>query len=122
MQVALAAAPLVRIAPAARAARELDRPSAAVRQRLAARLREVEQGAGFVLIDCAHRRGSHLSPLAAAARHVAVVVTAQGTAITQAYALIKRIAQDQGREHFQIAITRANLDKSSMLFRLSKET
>lgn len=105
--VALPAAPLVHIVPAARAARELDHLSAVGRQRLAGRLQELSQGAGFVLIDCAHRRGGHLSAVAAAARHVAVVVAAQGAAITHAYALIKRIAQDEGRDSFQIAITRA---------------
>jgi flagellar biosynthesis protein FlhG len=103
----LPAAPLVRILPAARAARELDRPNEVSQKRLAARLQELQQGASFVLVDCALRRNGHLSVVAMAARHLAVVVAAQGAAITQAYALIKRIAQDQGRDHFQIAVTRA---------------
>jgi len=60
-----------------------------------------------VLIDSALRRGGHLSPLALAARHMTVVLAAQGTAITQSYALIKRIAQERGRDGFQVAITRA---------------
>jgi flagellar biosynthesis protein FlhG len=106
-QVLLSAAPLVRIMPAARAARALDRLGVAGEQRLAARLREIQQGAGFVLVDCAARRSNHLSALACSARHVAVVVAAQGSAITHAYALIKGISQDQGRDLFQIVITRA---------------
>jgi flagellar biosynthesis protein FlhG len=105
--VALTAAPLVRILPAARAARELDRLSTAGQQRLSSGLREMQQGASFILIDCANRRGGHLSAVATAARHMVVVVAAQGAAITHAYALIKRIAQDHGRDSFQIAITRA---------------
>jgi flagellar biosynthesis protein FlhG len=105
--VALPAAPLVRIVPAARAARELDRLGAAGEQRLAARLRDIQQGANFVLVDCAARRSNHLSPLASSARHVAVVVAAQSGAITHAYALIKGISQDQGRDLFQIVVTRA---------------
>lgn len=107
MQAMLPAAPLVRILPAARAARELDRLGAAAQQRLESRLRDVQQGAGFVLVDCATRRNGHMSPLALAARHIAVVVTAQGSAITQAYALIKRLAQEHGRDLFQIVVTRA---------------
>jgi flagellar biosynthesis protein FlhG len=107
MQVVLPAAPMVRIVPAARAARDLDRMSMAARQHLELRLREVQQGASFVLIDCATRRNGHLSPVASGARHLAVVVGAQGAAITHAYALIKRLSQDQGREAFHIAITRA---------------
>jgi len=106
-QVVLPAAPLVHIVPAARAARELERLGDVAERRLSARLRDVQQGASFVLIDCATRRSGHLSLLANSARHLAIVVTAQSAAITNAYALIKRMAQDQGREHFHIVVTRA---------------
>jgi flagellar biosynthesis protein FlhG len=106
-QVELAAAPLVRIVPAARAARELDHLDADTRLRLADCLEQLQEGAGFVLIDCASRRGGHLSALARAARHLVIVVAAQSSAITHAYALIKRIAQDRIHGGFQIAITRA---------------
>lgn len=105
--VALAAAPLVRIVPAARAARELDHADAAMRQRLAVALAELQCGAGFVLIDCAVRRSGHLSALALAARHLAVVVAAHSSAITHAYALIKHMAQERGRDGFQLVVTRA---------------
>lgn len=107
MQVAVNAAPLVRVVPAARAAREFDRIDESGLQRLAAGLRELQRGAGFVLVDSANRRGGRLSAIAASARHLAVVVAARGPAITDAYALIKRIANDYGRERFQIVVTRA---------------
>lgn len=107
-QVALTAAPLVRVIPSARAARDLDHMSVVARQRLEAGFQAMQEGAGFVLIDCAaNRRAGHLSPLAALARHFVVVVATQGAAITHAYALIKRIFQDYGRDRFQIAVTRA---------------
>lgn len=109
-QVMLQAAPLLRILPAARAARELDHASrlaATARSNLANCLQEMQRGVGFVLIDTAMRRGGHLSPLALAARHMTVVMAAQSSAITSAYALIKRIARERGREGFQVAITRA---------------
>lgn len=106
-QIGLAAAPLVRIIPAARAARELDHADAATTRRLAACLDELQRGAGFVLIDCAVRRSGHLSALAQAARHLAVVVAAQSSAITHAYALIKHMAQERGRDGFQLVVTRA---------------
>lgn len=106
-QIAVNAAPLVRIVPAARAAREFDHLDLSGFQRLAAGLRDIQRGASFVLIDSANRRAGRLSAIAASARHVAVVVAAQGQAITHAYALIKRIAQDYGRDHFQIVVTRA---------------
>lgn len=110
-QAMLAAAPLLRILPAARAARELDhanRIAAAARLNLASCLQEMQQDVDFVLVDATIRRGGHLSPLAVAARHMTMVVAAQGAAITHAYALIKRIAQERGRDGFQIVITRAH--------------
>ena len=109
-QALLAAAPLVRILPAARAARELDnanRIAAAARLNLASCLMDMQQDVDFILIDTATRRGGHLSPLALAARHMTIVVAAQGASITHAYAMIKRIAQERGRDGFQIVITRA---------------
>lgn len=109
-QSLLQAAPMVRVLPAARAARELDHASriaAAARKNLASCLQEMTQDVEFVLVDTTMRRGGHLSPLALAARHMAIIVAAQSTAITHAYALIKRIAQERGRNGFQIVITRA---------------
>ncbi|MBI4983847.1 MAG: MinD/ParA family protein [Rhodocyclales bacterium] len=106
-QVTLPAAPLIRIVSAARAARELDHADGATMQQLGAALYDLQRGASFVLIDCAARRGGHLSALALAARHLAVIVAAHGAAITHAYALIKHMAQDRGRDGFQIVITRA---------------
>lgn len=109
-QAFLQAAPMLQVLPAARAARELDHASriaAAARQNLAACLIEMQQDVEFVLVDTAMRRGGHLSPLALAARHMAIVVAAQGPSITHAYALIKRIAQERGRDDFQIVITRS---------------
>lgn len=105
--VALAAAPLVRIVPAARAARDLDPADEQACQRLADCLIELQRGAAFVLIDCAVRRNGHLSALALAARHLAVVVAAHSSAITHAYALIKHMAQERGRDGFQLVVTRA---------------
>jgi len=109
-QTLLQAAPMVHLLPAARAARELEhasRSAAAARQNLPGCLLEMQQDVDFILVDTAMRRGGHLSPLALAARHMAIVVAAHCAAITHAYALIKRIAQERGRDGFQIVITRA---------------
>ena len=107
-QVAIQAAPLIRIVPAARAARELHVADALHRSRLSSCMTELQGDAAFVLIDCMARRGGQLSALALAARHLAVVVAAQSSAITHAYALIKQLAAARGgRGSFQIVITRA---------------
>lgn len=112
-QIAVDAAPLVRIVPAARAAREFDHLNLSGFRRLAAGLRDIQRGASFVLVDSANRREGRLSAISASARHIAVVVAAQGPAITHAYALIKHIARDYGRDHFQIVVTRARSAEES---------
>ena len=112
-QVLLQAAPLVRILPAARAAHELEDLAAADAMHLTACLNELQRGAAFVLIDCAVGRQGHLSRLAAAARHMAVVVAAQSSAITHAYAMIKHMARERGRSGFQIVITRARSNEEA---------
>jgi flagellar biosynthesis protein FlhG len=107
-QAVLSINPSLRILPAARAARELehaDRSAAAAWGKLGPCLRGLQREVDFILLDTAVRRGGHLSPLALAARHMAIIVAAQSTAITQAYAMIKKIAQERGREGFQVAIT-----------------
>lgn len=112
-QVMRPAAPLVRAVAASRFANELIHVDPVSAGYLNAGLREIQQGASFVMIDCASRRGGHISPLALAARHIAVVVAAQGSAITHAYALIKRLARECGRESFQVVITRARSEEEA---------
>jgi len=106
-QIMQPAAPLVRAVAASRFADEMLHADGACAGHLDAGLQQIQQGASFVLIDCAARRGGHISPLALTARHIAVVVAAQGSAITHAYALIKRLARERGRDAFQVVITRA---------------
>lgn len=81
--------------------------------RLDKALMNLQETHSYVLIDCADRGPRQLSPLALAAPCVAVVVAAQSTAITRAYALIKRLARESGRESFQVVITRARSDEES---------
>ena len=106
-QIMQPVAPRVRAVAASRLATELLDPDAESAACLNAGLRQVQQGAAFVLIDCVAARGGQVSSLALTARHFAVVVAARGQAITHAYALIKRLAREQGRDDFQVVVTRA---------------
>lgn len=91
--------------------------------RLDGALRSLQETHSYVLVDCADRSSQHLSPLALAAPCMAVVVAAQSTAITRAYALIKRLVRESGRESFQVVITRARSDQESLaIFRNMQET
>ncbi len=112
-QIMRPAAPLVRAIAASRFADELLHVDAASAGYLNEGLRQIQQGASFVMIDCATRRGGHISPLALAARHIAVVVAAQGSAITHAYSLIKRLAREGGRDSFQVVVTRARSEEEA---------
>lgn len=73
----------------------------------------LEAAAKFVLIDSLVLEGGHLSLLSALAHHMAVVVAANPDTITQAYAVIKRLAKERGREGFHLAITHARSDKEA---------
>lgn len=112
-QIMQPAAPLVRAVAASRFADELLHVDAISAEHLNSGLRQIQHGASFVLIDCAARQGGHVSPLALAARHVAVVVAAQSSAITHAYALIKRLARERARDRFQVVVTRARSDEEA---------
>jgi flagellar biosynthesis protein FlhG len=122
-QVMLPAAPMVRALAASRFADAPQPLDAISSERLNAGLRQIQQDAAFVLIDCAPRRGGQVSGLALAARHIAVVVAAQGSAITHAYALIKRLAREQERTAFQVVITRARSeDEAQAIFDNLRDT
>lgn len=82
--------------------------------RLDRALKTLQEAHSYVLVDCADRSPDRLSPLALAAPSIAVVVAAQSTAITRAYALIKRLARESGYAAFQVVITRAKSDEESL--------
>lgn len=107
-------APLLSVMSAVQFATDVHQVDATAARRLDAALRQLQKGSSFVLIDCAARNGQHLSPLALAAPHMAVVVAAQSTAITRAYSLIKRLAQERGRDGFHVAITRARTEQEAL--------
>lgn len=79
----------------------------AARRRLDAVIRQLLQAHSYVLVDCADRANSQPSPLMLASPWVAVVVAAETSAITRAYATIKRLARDTGRNAFHVVVTRA---------------
>ena len=107
-------APLLSVMSAARLAADARRVDSAAAARIDAALRQLQEGSSFVLIDCAARSGQSQSALALTAPHIAVVVAAQSSAITHAYALIKRLARERGRDGFNIAITKAQTGPAAL--------
>jgi len=95
------------VLPAHGLASRLHQDSPQIRETLSAVLVPLQAASNFVLIDSYFPKHGHLSLLSSTAYHMAVVIEAEGNSITEAYALIKRLAQERGREGFHVVITRA---------------
>ena len=99
-------APGVQLLRAGRAAREFELGEVGLADRMQAILREIRNEVSYVLIDATLHRGG-LSQLAAAAEHLVITTQPQGAAIKNAYAFVKRVAQDSRRDHLMVTVTRA---------------
>lgn len=108
-------APCLSVISAARFVAAPTQKNTAVKDRLNAAMKQLQEGCNFILMDCAVRHDQYLSPLALTAPHLVVVTSAQGAAITRAYALIKRLSQAYGREGFYVAITKARTEQEAQV-------
>lgn len=108
-------APCLSVISAARFVAAPTQKNTAVTDRLNVAMKQLQEGCTFILMDCAVRHDQHLSPLALTAPHLVVVTSAQGAAITRAYALIKRLSQAYGREGFYVAITKARTEQEAQV-------
>lgn len=97
----------VRIVPAARAARECARLDGMRRQGLSDWLHRLHQDADFVLTDASDRGGMHLSALIPDAPRRVIVAAANSLSITEAYAQLKRHAQQEGCRNFDLIVVRS---------------
>jgi flagellar biosynthesis protein FlhG len=89
-------------------AARLQQDTDVVRGNLGRMLDALRGGADFILIDGLLATSGGLSVFSAACvDHIVVVVGVSGNGITEAYALIKRLAQDCAREHFQVVLTQS---------------
>jgi flagellar biosynthesis protein FlhG len=116
-QVLLQAEHAVRIVPAARAARESGRLDGMQRHAVAEWLRRLQKGADFVLTDTSGHAAGGLSPLVPAPRRLVVVAAANSLSITEAYAQVKRLAQEGGCRSFGVIVARtAGLREGETVF------
>lgn len=106
-QVLLRPEHAVSIVPAARAARESARLDGMRRHALAEWLQRLQKGADFVLTDTSGRGAGGFSPLVPAPQRTIVVAAANSLSITEAYAQIKRMAQEGGCRRFEVVVARA---------------
>ena len=105
------------------AAARLNQDSDIIREKLGLLMEPMRKGSDYILIDRRLSPREPLSVLSSTAYHMVVVVGAETSAIRDAYALIKRLVQERGREGFQVVITRPkSMEEAQRVFDNLKRT
>lgn len=97
----------VRVLPAARAIAGLSQLTPVERSRLLECLAEASRGMDVVLVDAAAGHTRYLSSSLAPGQPLVLLLNTTASAITEGYALIKRMAVEDGRQCFEIAVNKA---------------
>lgn len=103
----------VRILPAARAIKALPKLSAPERERLLECLAEASCGADVVLVDAAACEEHCFSASLAPGQPLLLVLNATAPSITASYAMIKRMAMQDGRQGFEIVVNKARSEQEA---------
>lgn len=106
-EVILSVAPGVRVLPVARVVRHLARLSDAEQRILLGCLNEIGPPADVLLVDASLDHPLGFSPLGLAAHETVIVVSPSSAAITEAYALIKKVSLGYARQDFRILVNKA---------------
>lgn len=105
-EVLVSVAPGVRVLPAARAVKKLGKLARGQQEALIESLGAMEHPADVILVDASTDHPLGFSPLGLAAQETVVVAAASGPAITEAYALIKKVSLGYERRHFRILVNK----------------
>ena len=105
----------VRVLPVARAIQALPQLSSPERERLLEYLAEASRGIDVVLVDAAATGERYISASLAPDQPLLVVLNATATAITEGYALIKRMAMQDGRQSFEIVVNKARDEQEAQV-------
>jgi flagellar biosynthesis protein FlhG len=103
----------VRILPAARAIQALPKLSRQEREHLLECLAEVSYGVDVVLVDAAACDGNYISAGLAPDQPLLLVLNATASAITESYAMIKRMAMQDGRQDFEILVNKVRDEREA---------
>ena len=104
--VLVSAFPGVHVLPAARAVKKLGKLTVQQQEALLDGLGEMERAADVILVDAAIDHPLGFSPLGLASHETVVVVSPGVSAITEAYALIKKMSLGYARRHFRILVSK----------------
>lgn len=97
----------VRVLPVSRAIQALPQLSPPERERLLECLAEASHGIDVVLVDAAATEERYISASLAPDQPLLVVLNTNASSITESYALIKRMAMQDGRQSFEIVVNKA---------------
>lgn len=109
----LPALPGVRVLPAAQAMRALPQLSVPERERLPECLAEASRGMDVILVDAAASGRHSIAASLATEQPLLLVLNATASAITESYAMIKRMALQDGRRSFEVVVNRVRNEKEA---------
>ena len=99
----------------ARAIQALPQLSPPERERLLECLAEASHGIDVVLVDAAATEERYISASLAPDQPLLVVLNTTASAITESYALIKRMAMQDGRQSFEIVVNKARDEQEAQV-------
>lgn len=105
----------IRILPVARAIQALPTLCAQEREHLLESLAEVSSDVDVVLVDATTYRDTDIKGSLAPNQPLMLVINSTPSAITESYALIKRMAKQDGRQHFGIVVNKACNEQAARL-------
>lgn len=105
-EVLIHVAPGVRVLPAAHTVKKLGKLGRSQQETLIEALGAMEHPADVILVNTSTDHPLGFSPLGLATQETVVVASASGAAITEAYALIKKVSLGYSRRHFRILLNR----------------
>jgi flagellar biosynthesis protein FlhG len=103
----------VRVLPVSRAIQALPQLSPPERERLLECLAEASHGIDVVLVDAAATEERYISASLAPDQPLLVVLNTNASSITESYALIKRMAMQDGRQSFEIVVNKAKNEQEA---------
>jgi len=103
----------VRILPIARAIQMLPKLSISERECLLECLSEASRSADVVLVDAAVCEKRYISASIAPDQPLLLVLNPTASAITESYALIKRMSLQDGRQSFEIVVNKAHDEREA---------
>jgi len=105
----------VRVLPVARAIQALPQLSPPERERLLQCLAEASRGIDVVLVDATATDERYISASLAPDQPLLVVLNTTASAITESYALIKRMVMQDGRRSFEIVVNKARDEQEAQV-------